>query len=71
MGASSCFADFVTHKQAQRAMEAMDGLPLLGREVDIELAQEATSVYDRKEHPTPVKPMVATPRDKSFLRQSS
>jgi hypothetical protein len=71
LGASSCFANFVSHQQAQRAMEAMDGLPLLGREVEIELAQETTSVYDRKRHPIPVKPMVATPRDKSFPRRSS
>jgi hypothetical protein len=68
MGASSCFANFVTHQQAQRAMEAMDGLPLLGREVEIDLAQGTTPVYDKKNHPMPVKPMVATPRDKSLLR---
>jgi hypothetical protein len=49
-------------------MEAMDGLPLLGREVEINLAQETKPVYDKKKHPIPVNPMVATSRDKSFLR---
>jgi hypothetical protein len=40
MGSSSCFASFYTHEQAKRAMEAMDGLPLLGREIEIEYAKE-------------------------------
>lgn len=43
MGYSSCYADFNTHPQAKRAMEAMDGMPLLGREVEIEFAQGPTS----------------------------
>lgn len=43
MGYSSCYADFKTHPQAKRAMESMDGMPLLGREVEIEFAQEPIS----------------------------
>lgn len=43
MGYSSCYADFNTHQQAQRALDAMDGMPLLGCEVEIEFAQEPTS----------------------------
>lgn len=43
MGYGSCYADFGTHQQAKRAMEAMDGMPLLGREVEIEIAQEPSS----------------------------
>ena len=43
MGHSSCYADFSTHPQALRAMEDMDGMPLLGRKVDIEFAQESNS----------------------------
>jgi hypothetical protein len=45
MGASSCFADFNTYEQARRAMEAMDGMPLLGREVEIEFAKVPKSGY--------------------------
>lgn len=39
MGHSSCYADFGTHLQAVRAIEDMDGMPLLGRKVEIEFAQ--------------------------------
>jgi RNA recognition motif-containing protein len=66
MGASSCFADFKTHVQAQRAMESMDGMPLLGREVEIEIAQETSSVYERAKHPSPVKTLAATRRTSRF-----
>ncbi|KAI4850412.1 hypothetical protein E4T45_05507 [Aureobasidium sp. EXF-8846] len=65
-GASYCFVNFGTREQAQRAMEAMDGLPMLGREVEIELAQANSSVYEENQHPSPVKSMVATRRASQF-----
>ena len=67
MGASSCFADFSSHEQAKRAMEAMDAMPLLGREVEIELVKETPSAPERKKYPHPIM-TVGTPKDKSFQR---
>lgn len=45
-------------------MEAMDGVPLLGREVEIEFAKEPVSVYEREKHPHTVMTLVETTKDK-------
>ncbi|CAD0100637.1 unnamed protein product [Aureobasidium mustum] len=58
-GGYSCFADFSTHEQAKRAIGDLDRTPLLGRVVDIEMAQPSPTLVDEKEkdkHPLPVKP---------------
>lgn len=53
----SCFADFNTHEQAKRAMEDLNRTSLLGRIVDIEIAQPSTPVDEKEndKHPLPVK----------------
>lgn len=53
----SCFADFSTHEQAKRAMEDLNRTPLLGRMVDIEIAQPFAFVDEKEKdkHPLPVK----------------
>jgi hypothetical protein len=65
-GASSCFADFGTHAQAIRATETMDGMPLHGRDVEIELAQETASIDEGTKHPSPVRAMASTRRTGRF-----
>lgn len=57
-GCYSCFADFSTHEQAKRAMEDLNRTPLLGRVVDIEMAQPFSTLFDEEKakHPLPVKP---------------
>jgi hypothetical protein len=47
-------------------METMDGMPLLGRDVEIELAQETSSVNEGMKHPSPVKHMTVTRRTSRF-----
>lgn len=52
-----CFADFYSPEQAKRAMEDLNRTPLLGRVVDIQIAQASPRMDEtEKDHPLPVKP---------------
>ncbi|CAD0088096.1 unnamed protein product [Aureobasidium vineae] len=63
----SGFADFSTHEQAKRAMEDLDRTPLLGRVVDIEIAQPSTPVEEEEKHPLPVKSNARLPSSRRRL----
>ncbi|KAI4722497.1 hypothetical protein E4T48_01076 [Aureobasidium sp. EXF-10727] len=51
----SGFADFSTHEQARRAMQDLNRTSLLGRVVDIEIAEPSAQVEEEERHQLSVK----------------